>query len=224
VYRKFENLQKSTSSNYKFHDEIVRNLEEVITWNAPVEYLSVEALLQLLKALEAGRVGATGTRNGTGNPRSLPAHFWHHLTFKNHSFGSRWEACAYFKTENFRGGFWSNLRFNAKGVFAVWPPSACPTHNRGHVESDGSGEVQSKLRPAPDSRIHKTISEVYDNAERVGLKAPNIREIVAPVQKKLSAEGYTATGRRIQQLAENDAYKSRRRKPGITIASEKRRK
>jgi hypothetical protein len=223
VYRKLENLEKRTSSNYVFHDEIVRNLQEVITWNAAVKYLSVEALLQLLKALEAGRVRATGTRNGMGSPRSLPAHFWHHLTFKNRSFGSRWEACAYFKTENFRGGFWSDLRFNAKGVLAVWPPFASPTHNGHDVEGDGSRALQSKLRPAPDSRIHKTICEVYDDAERAGLKPPNLKEIVAPVQNKLSAKGYVATGRRIQQLAESDAYKCRRRKPGVTVASEKRR-
>jgi hypothetical protein len=194
---------------------------------------SVDALLQLVAALEAGGVKATGIRAGLGNPRSLPAHYWHHLTLTNrfNLWREREQTCAVFKTE-FNGDFWSDLRFNAKGVLALWPaPAGHPqsefengrAQHRRPVVGEAAPEVKGKLRPAPDFLINKTISEVYYDAERAGLKPPNLKEIAAPVQKKLSAKGHEASARRIQQVAEADEHKSRRRKPGTTVMSEKRR-
>jgi hypothetical protein len=71
--------------------------------------------------------------------------------------------------------------------------------------------------------IDKTIGEVYDEAEKKGLKAPNVKEIVPHVQKSLGAKGYRATGQHIQELASADMHKLRRRKPGPTVAQETRR-
>jgi hypothetical protein len=89
--------------------------------------------------------------------------------------------------------------------------------------SDLVREKERKLRPASSLIIHKTIGRVYDEADKTGRKPPNVKEIVAPVQKRLNAAGFEASGRRIQLLAEADKYKSRRRKPGRTISSDLRR-
>jgi hypothetical protein len=197
----------------------------------------VDALQQLLAALEASRVKATGRRYFSSNPGSLPAHYWPRLTFFNHKGPRGIETCVRFKTEQ-TGPFWSDLLFGTKGVLAVWPPPTGrkqtePGAEDGSIDKRGqhhpggmSGAARGakrELRPAPDSMIHKAISEVYDEAEKCALKPPNVKEIVAPVQTMLLDKGYEASGRHIQELAEHRMHKSRRRKPGTTVASEKRR-
>lgn len=79
-----------------------------------------------------------------------------------------------------------------------------------------------ELRSATDKTIDKVIGEVYDDADKLGTKPPNIRELVPFVQSKLRSAHSSASGRRIQQIAER--YRHRRRKPGVTIASEVRSK
>jgi hypothetical protein len=231
LYRTFDILKDQTTSNFAISDCDIRELQDVITGRAIVKSRAVDALLQLLAALEAGSVKATGIRAWRGNPRSLPAHYWHHLTLTNRF--NPWtgrETCAVFKTE-FNRDLWSDLRFNAKGVLAVWPPAGHPQSESesGHAQhcrpvvGEAAPEVKGRLRPAPDFLIHKMISEVYSDTERAGLKPPNLKEIAAPVQERLSAKGHEASARRIQQVAEADEHKGRRRKPGTTVTSEKRR-
>jgi hypothetical protein len=72
--------------------------------------------------------------------------------------------------------------------------------------------------------IHEAISDSYSESERARQKPPNIKEIVSLVRLKLAAKGHAASGRQIQKLAEADKYKKRRRRPGPTLASEKRRR
>jgi len=79
-----------------------------------------------------------------------------------------------------------------------------------------------KLRPAPTPKIIDTITEVYDTAKSTGAKAPNLVEIVKPVQERLRATGYEASGKQIQDLANAKQFEGRRRKPGKTVASETR--
>jgi hypothetical protein len=88
--------------------------------------------------------------------------------------------------------------------------------------NDATSLTKRQLRPAPDPIIHQTISEAYNIAEKSGLKPPNVKEIAIPVQKMLRDKGYQASGRRIQELAQNGMHNGRRRKPGATMASEKR--
>jgi hypothetical protein len=215
----------------------IKELQGVIAGEAPASSRSVDALQQLLAALEAGRVKATGRRNSFENPRSLPAHYWPRLTFTNDmEWRSGHETYACLKT-NPRGAFWKDLLFGAKGVLTVWPP---PTDRKQPEQSAEDGfkdecgqhhpvgmsgaarETKREPRPAPDSMIHKTISEAYNEAEKRGSKPPNVKEIVAPVQTMLRDKGYQASGRHIQGLAQNGMHKNRRRKPGATVASEKR--
>jgi len=78
------------------------------------------------------------------------------------------------------------------------------------------------LRPASEQQIHAAITRVYDNADRTGEKPPNIRELPGLVQQDLRETGHAASGNRIMRLAEAKQHADRRRKPGATLASEKR--
>jgi hypothetical protein len=78
-----------------------------------------------------------------------------------------------------------------------------------------------ELRWAGDNQIDQAITAEYDDAQRKGSKPPNIREIVKPVLLRLSKDGHTATGVRIQKIAGADRHKKRRRPIGKTVASEK---
>jgi hypothetical protein len=237
-------------------DADIEDLQDVIAGKPVANSRAIDALLQLLAALETGRVKSTGRRNWVGNPRLLPGHLWHYLTFKNLSMPEHYrpeayreaglwlwpgrdQTCACLKTELAGGGIWSDLRFNVKGVLAVWPARADQKQleqgkEDGAIEerlrkphrvmSSAVPNAKPELRPAPDLMIHKAISDVYSDAERTALKPPNVKEIVAPVQDRLIAAGYQASGRHIQHLAEDGKYKIRRRKPGATVASERRQK
>jgi hypothetical protein len=98
--------------------------------------------------------------------------------------------------------------------------SAAPSDNRFAERSSLYGGSRRPLPPAPNSMIDTAISDAYSEAERAGQKPPNLKEIVAPVQTKLLAQGHEASGRQIQKLAEAAKHKTRRRKVGPTIASE----
>jgi hypothetical protein len=87
----------------------------------------------------------------------------------------------------------------------------------------GDQPTTLELRPAPRDKINAAISAVYDDAEAAKKKAPNTKEIVRPVKDRLATQGFEASGRFIQELANAPIHKKRRRKPGATIASEKRR-
>jgi hypothetical protein len=80
---------------------------------------------------------------------------------------------------------------------------------------------EPKLKIAPESKIDHLISTEYDAAEQNGSKPPNLKEIIGPVQARLRAEGYNASGRQIQKLAEADKHKARRRPPGRTLGTDR---
>jgi hypothetical protein len=82
-----------------------------------------------------------------------------------------------------------------------------------------AGGTSEGLRPASDYRVHAAIDNVYDEAERTSKKPPNVKEVRKPVQQLLQQEGYTVSGNRIMQLAEQH---NRRWKPGRTLAREKK--
>jgi hypothetical protein len=84
-------------------------------------------------------------------------------------------------------------------------------------------QKSSELRQAPEREINRAITAAYDEAEAAGEKPPNMKGIVLPVQMILRAQGRRASGRQIQELARAKQHKNRRRKPGATLASEKRR-
>jgi hypothetical protein len=81
-----------------------------------------------------------------------------------------------------------------------------------------------RSKPAGLPAIRDAIKAVYDEAERTGEKPPNINEIAAPVQARLIVDGRGASGRQIQQIAEEPEFAARRRLPGPTIAAASRQK
>jgi hypothetical protein len=93
----------------------------------------------------------------------------------------------------------------------------------GSLAASSEDNGTRSLPGASNSMIDEAISDVYSESERARQKPPNIKEIVLLVQAKLAAKGYAASGRQIQSLADADKYKKRRRKPGRTLANEKRR-
>jgi len=83
-------------------------------------------------------------------------------------------------------------------------------------------DTSEELRPASDPQIDAAITAVYDKAEKTGAKPPNIRQLREPVLKELREKGRAASGRQIMQLADDEKHRKRRRKPGKTLVSEKR--
>jgi hypothetical protein len=65
---------------------------------------------------------------------------------------------------------------------------------------------------------------VYNTAEAAGTKPPNINELPAAVQPILQQQGYYSSGLHIKQLGDREEFKRRRRLPGRTVASERRKK
>jgi hypothetical protein len=232
-------------SDYPISEADLRELGSVFAGEAKPQSWEVVALLELRTALELGQVKATARRDvpsslfvGSGKPRILPPHFWPHLVFVNRTMqyeNGRWpqeRTCVCLKDH--RGAeFWSDILFRADQVISVWPAKEADSprdeggteSNRRVLESRIAAQTSiAKLRRAPDASIHRAIAKEYDAAETTGLRPPNVKEIISPVQKRLELEGSEASGRRIQQLAGDPRHGGRRRKPGKTIASELRRK
>jgi hypothetical protein len=97
-------------------------------------------------------------------------------------------------------------------------PSLCSDATKRETQPS---RPQVELKPAPDRIVIEAIRRAYDNAEDAGRKPPNIRELPAAVQPFLQRKGFSASGRRIQQLGDDGEFKRRRRPPGKTVASER---
>jgi hypothetical protein len=138
----------------------------------------------------------------------------------------RSETCAGSRT-NLTKEFWSDLLFRADEVLAVWLPEAHAT-----ISVPATGDTldreqqprQRKPRRAPKAEIDKHITAVYDRAQNEGQKPPNVKELVPLVQQSLGDADFKASGRSIMALAGDPKHEQRRRSPGKTVASEKRRK
>jgi len=100
------------------------------------------------------------------------------------------------------------------------PPPSCWSDASGDENQPRRSQV--KLRPAPDRIVIEAIRRAYDAAEAARSKPPNIKELPAAVQPFL--QGFYASGRRIQQLGDAEEFERRRRRPGKTVASERRKK
>lgn len=79
------------------------------------------------------------------------------------------------------------------------------------------------LRPASQMHISEAVAAAYDEAVSAGRNPPNIVKLVAPVQTILNAAGLRASGKAIQEVAGAHEFAQRRRKPGATLKSERRR-
>src|SRR5262245_55622949 len=101
------------------------------------------------------------------------------------------------------------------------PPSWWSDANKGGSEPSRSPE---ELNPAPDAITNQAITDAYDAAEKAGTKPPNINELPAAVHPLLEQKAFRASGRHIKELGGAPEFKRRRRPPGKTVASERRKK
>ena len=84
------------------------------------------ALAQLISALSGDHVQATGRKNGIGDPESVPAYFWPHLTFAERRIAGRGLlSCACYKDDPI-GDCWSDLRFDSASIAAAFPDDTAP--------------------------------------------------------------------------------------------------
>ena len=78
------------------------------------------------------------------------------------------------------------------------------------------------LKPASKPMIESEVRRVYDIVDKEGRKPPNIREVAKPAQDLLRGDGYKASAKQIQEIAERPEFAKRRRSTGKTLKSEKR--
>jgi len=78
------------------------------------------------------------------------------------------------------------------------------------------------LKPASKPMIEGEVRRVYDVADKEGKKPPNIREVAKPVQDLLRGNGYKASAKQIQEIAERPEFAKRRWPSGKTLKTEKR--
>ncbi len=71
-------------------------------------------------------------------------------------------------------------------------------------------ETKKLFKPAPTSAIRAAIEDVYDMAAARGGKPPNINQIGAPVREALFPLGWTAADRRIEVIAREPQFETRR--------------
>lgn len=77
------------------------------------------------------------------------------------------------------------------------------------------------LKPASEPMIEGALRRVYESAKKEGEKAPNIKEVAKPVQDLLRRQGYKASAKQIERIADRPEFKRCRRLPGKTLRSEK---
>ena len=108
------------------------------------------------------------------------------------------------------------------GKISAWLAEREQQENGAPPPGADRAEIVPLSRHAPKSVIDRLITEVYDEAAKNNCKAPNIRQLVKPVQNKLAALGLVASGDQIMKMAHARKHAKRRRKPGKTITSERR--
>ena len=100
----------------------------------------------------------------------------------------------------------------------VPPPSSGSDASNGVSQPSRS---PGQLKLASTTMIKEEIRSEYAAAKAADTKAPNIKEIQAPVQLRLEKKGFFASKRRIEHLAKDEEFKKLRRPPGKTVKSER---
>jgi hypothetical protein len=101
------------------------------------------------------------------------------------------------------------------------PPSWWSAATKGGSEPSRAPE---ELKPASEAMIKEEMWSVCNAEQAAGRKEPNVKELSAAVQPRLQRKGRRASRRSIEKLAEAPEFKRRRRRPGKTVASERRKK
>ena len=76
------------------------------------------------------------------------------------------------------------------------------------------------LPPATDEQIRMAIGDAYNEAETNEEPPPNVKRVRPLALARLVRQGRSASLNRIGKIADELAFKSRRRPPGKTLKSE----
>jgi hypothetical protein len=91
----------------------------------------------------------------------------------------------------------------------------------GEAADTASGHAETITRivltKASDDEIHAALTKVYDYAAKQGMKPPNVKEVIPPVQSILRKQDREASGVRIDKLNEHDQHKRRRGDVGVRV-------
>jgi hypothetical protein len=188
-------------------------------WIAAEDVLNAGNPNDLIRALKSGAVDCLFVHPSRWwlQPSTVPEHVWEAAQFKN---GKLWRSGICLEGPHQKlvvnEQQWRELgKPAAPAPSADVPPVA--THPGADPVEPSTSSVQ--LRNAPEAEIRGAVQAEYDEAEKAGRKAPNIKEVPALAQARLRAEGFHASQREIARIAE--AFKDRRRQPGRTLKSEK---
>lgn len=99
---------------------------------------------------------------------------------------------------------------------------AAGSGNEVHQRDVRAAPVPTLPAPAPMKHvpvecIQWAILEVYEHAQRHGMKPPNLKEIASPVQKILKCEGYHPSAKSVETIAGEPRFGVYRRKPGKRV-------
>jgi hypothetical protein len=114
------------------------------------------------------------------------------------------------KVVNYYGVRYERITLERNLIMKRWPKRAATIENINGPKAATVGAIK------------RAISQVYDDADAAGEKPPNVVKVIRPVQNLLARSGHTASGAQIQLIAGEPEYAQRRRKPGRTVFSEKK--
>jgi hypothetical protein len=162
-----------------------------------VEYaLETVFLERFVAAVQAGRCHVRGVPQGRVAVVNIPGE----LIADVRAFGGVKGADIW----ELGGTLWHVVR-----VVLEPPPSAEQPPTRPRLRSPSPN-----IPIATDEQIHHEIDAEYTDCENAGRPGWNLNEIRKPVQDRLCDKGLYATQKRIQQLAGDQKYASRRGPPG----------
>lgn len=170
---------------------------------------SLAAWEDLVAALREGRLKAFGSCKSSGSDSvevTIPAEFWVEANWD-------WKDSAVSGEQRYSG-----ISVQTRDLLTFWPLASSAEFI---IESDRS--VLGELQNASDHEVLFAITAVYDNAEKLGNKVPNINELPKFASEVLLGLGLKASGTRIKSLGGRPEYLDRRRKRGKTIFSERQR-
>jgi hypothetical protein len=148
-------------------EQAQQRIHNLAIGNASANKAWDDAVSEILVALANRRIVATGRRNGKGDPELVPAINWPLLSFSDRELKGRGTvACAYMKADRRPSeSFWTDLRFNAKDVLEVWPPTSGTRLPGGAVADDDNAAIP---KPVTEKSAQRLTREYLEQEKQAG--------------------------------------------------------
>ena len=148
-------------------EQAQQRIHNLAIGNASANKAWDDAVSEILVALANRRIVATGRRNGKGDPELVPAINWSLLSFSDRELKGRGTvACAYMKADRRPSeSFWTDLRFNAKDVLEVWPPTSGTRLPGGAVADDDNAAIP---KPVTEKSAQRLTREYLEQEKQAG--------------------------------------------------------